>query len=54
MTAATTTPYVTHYERRVRLVAEALTQNSALTHEVAVELAKHVLDALDHIPEKVR
>jgi Family of unknown function (DUF6307) len=47
--------YISQYDRRVRLVADALTQNSKkLTDEAAVELAKHVLDALDHIPEKVR
>ena len=46
--------YISRYDRRVRLVADALTQNSELTDDAAVELAKHVLDALDHIPEKVR
>ena len=46
--------YISQYDRRVRLVADALTQNSKLTDEAAVELARHVLDALDHIPEKVR
>ena len=46
--------YVSRYDQRVKLVANALTQNSKLTEDVAVELAKHVLDALDHIPEKVR
>ena len=51
---AAKTVYVSHYDRRVRLVADALTKNSKLTDEAAVELAKHVLDALDHIPEKVR
>jgi hypothetical protein len=51
---AVETVYVSRYERRVKLVANALTQNSTLTEDVAVELAKHVLDALDHIPEKVR
>ena len=48
------TVYVSHYDRRIRLVADALTQNSKLTDEAAVELAKQVLNALDHIPEKVR
>ena len=48
------TVYVSRYDQRVKLVAAALTQNSTLTEDVAVELAKHVLDALDHIPEKVR
>jgi hypothetical protein len=51
---AVTTMYVSRYDQRVKLVANALTQNSKLTEETAVELAKHVLDALDHIPEKVR
>ena len=49
-----TTVYVSRYDQRVRLVADALTQNSKLTDEAAVELAKHVLQALDHIPETVR
>jgi hypothetical protein len=51
---AVETVYVSRYDQRVKLVAAALTQNSKLTEEVAVDLAKHVLDALDHIPEKVR
>jgi hypothetical protein len=51
---AVETVYVSRYDQRVKLVAKALTQNSKLTEDVAVELAKHVLDALDHIPEKVR
>jgi hypothetical protein len=51
---AVTTVYISRYDQRVRLVADALTQNSKLTDEAAVELAKHVLDVLDHIPEKVR
>jgi hypothetical protein len=48
------TVYVSRYDQRVKLVATALTQNSKLTEEAAVDLAKHVLNALDHIPEKVR
>jgi uncharacterized protein DUF6307 len=51
---AVETVYISHYDRRVRLVADALTQNSKLTDEAALELAKHVLNALDHIPEKIR
>lgn len=51
---AVTTVYVSRHDQRVRLVADALTKNSKLTDKAAVELAKHVLDALDHIPEKVR
>ena len=51
---AVETVYISHYDRRVRLVADALTKNSKITNEAAVELAKHVLNALDHIPEKIR
>ena len=51
---AINTVFISRYDQRVRLVADALTQNSKLTDEAAVELAKHVLDALDHIPEKIR
>jgi hypothetical protein len=46
--------YVSLYYQRVRLVAAALTAHLALTEKSAVELARHVLYALDHIPEKVR
>ena len=42
------------YEQRLRLVADALTQNSKMSPETAGELAKHVLYAIDHIPERVR
>jgi Family of unknown function (DUF6307) len=42
------------YDQRVRLVADALMQNSKLTEKAALEVAVHVLYALDHIPEKVR
>ena len=51
---AVETVYISYYDRRVRLVADALTQNSKITDEAAVKLAKHVLNALDHIPEKIR
>ncbi len=46
--------YVSLYDQRVRLVADAMTQNSKLSDDAARELAVHVLYALDHIPEKVR
>ena len=42
------------YERRLRLVTETLTQHSEMSAETAGELAKHVLYAIDHIPERVR
>ncbi len=51
---SSTTTYVSVYDQRVRLVADALVQNSKLNDKAAVELAVHVLYALDHIPEKIR
>jgi len=47
-------PYVSLYDQRVKLVADALTAHSKLTGKAATELAVHVLYALDHIPERVR
>jgi hypothetical protein len=46
--------YVSRYDQRVQLVAAELTARSELTEQAAIELAGHVLCALDHIPEKVR
>jgi hypothetical protein len=46
--------YVSLYDQRVRLVAYALKQHSKLSEKDAVDLAVHVLHAIDHIPEKVR
>jgi hypothetical protein len=46
--------YVSLYEQRIRLVADALTQHSKLSAKDASDLAVHVLYAIDHIPEKVR
>lgn len=46
--------YISAYDRRVRIVADALMENSELAQPVAAELAVYVLRALDHIPEKVR
>ena len=47
-------PYVSVYDQRVQLVAQAMRSNSKLSEKAATELAKHVLYALDHVPEKVR
>lgn len=46
--------YISLYDQRVRLVADALKKNSKLSEKDAMNLAVHVLYALDHIPEKVR
>jgi hypothetical protein len=42
------------YEQRVKVAADALIQQSNLDEELAVAYAKCVLNAVDHIPEKVR
>jgi hypothetical protein len=58
ITTATATrtraPYVSVHAQRARLVADALMRNSELTDAAALALAEHALDALDHIPEKLR
>jgi uncharacterized protein DUF6307 len=49
-----TTEYVSLHDQRVAIIADALTSHSDLSADTARELAGHALDALDHIPEKVR
>ncbi|MDT7612687.1 MAG: hypothetical protein QOG20_6455 [Pseudonocardiales bacterium] len=51
---STATIYVSVHDQRVALVADALRKHSKLSQKDAVALAGHALDALDHIPEKVR
>lgn len=46
--------YVSLYDQRVKLVADAIKAHSELKGEAATQLAAHVLYALDHIPERVR
>jgi hypothetical protein len=48
------TTYTSPYDQRVKLVTDTLRQHSNLSEKVAVDLAEHVLNALNHIPEKVR
>jgi hypothetical protein len=50
----TSPTYLSLYEQRLQLVAAALTRNSKLGEAEAGELAVHVLQAIDHVPEKVR
>jgi hypothetical protein len=45
---------MTPYDRRVELVKETIKQNQQSTDEAARALAVQVLQALDHIPEKIR
>ena len=44
----------TPYDHRVELVKDTITAHSKLGDKAAGDLAVHVLDALDSIPEKVR
>jgi hypothetical protein len=55
-----TDTYVSPYNRRIKLVVDALVANpdssreAAMSEDTARRLAIRVLYALDHIPEKVR
>lgn len=46
--------YMSLYHQRVELVQTALRGHSKLGEKAAFDLAVHVLEALDHMPEKVR
>jgi uncharacterized protein DUF6307 len=46
--------YVSLYDLRVKLVQQALRNHSDLDDKTSFDLAVHVLDAMDHIPEKAR
>jgi Family of unknown function (DUF6307) len=48
------TKYISLYDLRVQLVQKALQDHSDLDDKTSFDLAEHVLDALDHIPEKAR
>ena len=50
----TAVKYVSIYDRRVNLIKDILTEHSKLGEKASFELAERILDALDHIPEKVR
>jgi hypothetical protein len=49
-----TVEYLSLYDQRVKLVQSALQAHSKLSDKASLELAGHVLEALDHMPEKVR
>lgn len=42
------------YEKRVQLVHDTLRANSTLDDATAGDLAVHILEALNAIPEKIR
>ena len=46
--------YISIHDQRIALVADAIRKHSKLDEKAAEKVAGHVLDALDHIPEKVR
>jgi hypothetical protein len=46
--------YVSVYNQRVELIKSTLQAHTKLNDKAAVELAEHVLDVLNHLPEKVR
>jgi hypothetical protein len=50
----TTVKYVSAYDQRVMLIKDTLKAHSKLSEKASFELAEHVLNALNHIPEKVR
>ncbi|MFC0112064.1 DUF6307 family protein [Kibdelosporangium aridum] len=49
-----TVEYMSHYDQRVRLVTDVLRNHSKLSEKDSFALAERVLEALDHMPEKVR
>jgi Family of unknown function (DUF6307) len=46
--------YVSQYDRRVKLVADTLMRHTKLDEAAALEVAAHILDAIDRTPEKSR
>jgi hypothetical protein len=46
--------YISMYDLRVKLVQKALQDHSTLDDKASFDLAVHVLDSLDHIPEQAR
>jgi Family of unknown function (DUF6307) len=46
--------YVSLYDLRVGMVQKALRDHSDLDDKTSFDLAVHVLDAMDHIPEQAR
>jgi hypothetical protein len=52
MTAPVT--FVSLYDQRVKLVQSAMQAHSKLGDMASLKLARHVLEALDHMPENVR
>jgi Family of unknown function (DUF6307) len=49
-----TVEYLSLHDQRVKLVQGALKQNSKLSDKASLDLAVHVLAALDYMPEKLR
>jgi hypothetical protein len=49
-----TAEYMSRYDQRVKLVKDVLREHSKLSEKASAELAEHVVDALNHVSEKVR
>ena len=50
----TAAKYVSAYDQRVNLIKDILSNHSKLSDKSSFELAERILNALNHIPEKVR
>jgi hypothetical protein len=49
-----TVKFMSRYDLRVKLVKDTLQKHSKLSDKAATDLAEHVLEALDKIPETQR
>jgi hypothetical protein len=50
----TAVKYVSGYDQRVNLIKDVLNNHSKLSEKASLELAERILNALNHIPAKVR
>ncbi|MFF0147936.1 hypothetical protein ATK36_4467 [Amycolatopsis sulphurea] len=48
------TPYISRYERRVKLAQDAVQSRTTLDDKAAFDLAVHLVHVLDTVPEKTR
>ncbi len=48
------TPYVSNYERRIRLIQDVIRDSKKDHGTDSARLAERILAAIDHIPERVR
>ncbi|WP_410645401.1 DUF6307 family protein [Amycolatopsis sp. lyj-346] len=48
------TPFVSRYERRVKIAQDVVQSRTELDDKAAFDLAVHVVRVLDTVPEKTR